>query len=52
MEALSDANFKFNNQSLQKHQKLKGMQPKIIEAYARAIRRIGEFFDYQIDCLL
>ncbi len=25
------------------------MQPKTIEAYARAIRRIGAYFDYQID---
>jgi len=31
------------------HLKLKGLQPKTIEAYARAIRRIGERFDGQID---
>ena len=31
-----------------KHLKLKGMQPKTIEAYSRAIRRIGARFDYQI----
>lgn len=29
-----------------KHLKLKGLQPKTIEAYSRAIRRIGERFDY------
>jgi len=34
-----------------KHLKLKGLQPKTIEAYSRAIRRIGERFDYQIDSL-
>ncbi len=31
--------------------KLAGMQPKTIEAYARAIRRIGHYFDCQIDNL-
>ena len=34
-----------------KHLKLKGLQPKTIDAYARAIRRIGKRFDYQIDSL-
>src|SRR5450755_3108318 len=34
-----------------KHLKLKGLQPKTIEAYSRAIRRIGERFDCQIDSL-
>jgi integrase len=33
------------------HLKLKGLQPKTIDAYARAIRRMGEFFDYSIDRL-
>jgi site-specific recombinase XerD len=33
------------------HLKLKGLQPKTIEAYSRAIRRIGERFDQQIDNL-
>jgi hypothetical protein len=28
-----------------------GLQPKSIEAYSRAIRRIGERFDHQIDAL-
>ena len=31
-----------------KHLKLKGLQPKTIEAYARAIRRLGGYFDQQI----
>lgn len=34
-----------------KHLKLKGLQPKTIEAYSRAIRRIGEYFDYRLDDL-
>ena len=33
------------------HLKLKGLQPKTIDAYARAIRRMGEYFDHQIDAL-
>jgi site-specific recombinase XerD len=33
------------------HLKLKGLQPKTIEAYARAIRRIGEYFSHDIDDL-
>jgi integrase/recombinase XerD len=31
-----------------KHLKLKGLQPKTIDAYARAIRRMGEYFDYEL----
>lgn len=31
-----------------RHLKLKGLQPKTIEAYSRAIRRMGEYFDYSI----
>jgi len=34
-----------------KHLKLKGLQPKTIDAYARAIRRLGGYFDYRIDAL-
>ncbi|MGB4781932.1 tyrosine-type recombinase/integrase [Candidatus Methylomirabilis sp.] len=34
-----------------KHLKLKGLQPKTIEAYARAIRRLGGYFSHQIDNL-
>jgi integrase/recombinase XerD len=34
-----------------KHLRLKGLQPKTIEAYSRAIRRIGEYFDQRIDAL-
>ena len=51
MEALSEATFKQNYQLHLQHLKLKGLQPKTIEAYSRAIRRIGERFDHQIDSL-
>jgi hypothetical protein len=30
---------------------LKGLRPKTIEAYARAVRRIGASFDHRIDDL-
>jgi len=48
MTSSSEANFKQNYQTHLKHLKLKGLQPKTIEAYSRAIRRIGAYFDYQI----
>lgn len=46
MTALSEANFKQNYQTHFEQPKLKGLQPKTIEAYARAIRRIGQYFDW------
>jgi len=51
MKSASKSNFKRNYQNHLKHLKLKGLQPKTIEAYARAIRRIGAYFDDQIDDL-
>lgn len=51
MEASVKAIFEQNYQSHLKHLKLKGMQPKTIEAYSRAIRRVGDYFDHQIDNL-
>jgi len=42
------------NKYYRKHQKflkLCGLQPKTIEAYSRAIRRIGNYFDCRIDDL-
>lgn len=33
------------------HLKLKGLQPKTIDAYARAIRRMGDYSDFAIDKL-
>jgi len=47
----STAAFDRQYQTHLKHLKLKGLQPKTIEAYARAIRRIGAHFDYRIDDL-
>ena len=34
-----------------KHLRLNGLRPKTIEAYARGIRRIGEYFDQRLDDL-
>jgi integrase/recombinase XerD len=34
-----------------KHLKLMGLRPKTIEAYSRAIRRIGAYFNYHLDDL-
>jgi len=33
------------------HLKLKGCQPKTIDAYSRALRRIGDYFDHDINNL-
>jgi len=51
MTSSSDSQFKHNYQTHLKHLKLKGLRPKTIEAYSRAIRRIGAYFDYQINDL-
>ncbi|HSP62238.1 MAG TPA: site-specific integrase [Pyrinomonadaceae bacterium] len=50
-ETSANADFERNYQSHLKHLKLKGLQPKTIEAYSRAIRRVGDRFDKQIDNL-
>ena len=44
---------KFNRYYAQhcKHLKLQGLQPKTIEAYSRAIRRIADYFDGHLDDL-
>ena len=34
-----------------KHLKLQGLQTKTVDAYARAIRTMGEHFDWRIDTL-
>jgi len=49
MVACSKTDFQQRYDTHLKHLKLKGLQPKTIEAYARAIRRIGAYFDHQID---
>jgi integrase/recombinase XerD len=51
MTTSSEANFKNHYQTHLKHLKLKGLQPKTIGAYARAMRRIGAYFDHQVDDL-
>ena len=47
----SKAHFDRQYQTHLKHLKRKGLQPKTIDAYSRAIRRIGARFDHQIDSL-
>ena len=49
MKSAPDTEFKRNYESHLKHLRLKGLQPKTIEAYARAIRRIGGYFDHRIN---
>ena len=51
MIATSVPDFDRQYQTHLKHLKLKGLQPKTIEAYSRAVRRIGARFDHQIDGL-
>jgi len=51
MSAVAATGFDRNCELHLKHLKLKGLQPKTIEAYARAIRRVGDYFDHQIDDL-
>ncbi len=51
MKTPSNSTFKKNYEAHLKHLQLKGLQPKTLEAYARAIRRIGKQYDYQIDDL-
>ena len=51
MSAVAATIFDKNYELHQKHLKLKGLQPKTIEAYSRAIRRVGDYFDHQIDNL-
>lgn len=51
MKPSKQASFDRQYQSHLKHLRLKGLQPKTIDAYARAIRRVGAYFDHQIDAL-
>lgn len=51
MKTSSIAHFDQQYQTHLKHLKLKGLQPKTIDAYARAIRRIGDYFSRDIDNL-
>ena len=43
--------FRQQYQSHLRHLKLKGLQPKTIDAYARGMRRMGEYFSYRVDAL-
>jgi site-specific recombinase XerD len=47
----SETDFKQQYQTHLKHLKLKGLQPKTIEAYSRAMRRIGAYFNEQVNDL-
>jgi len=51
MTSSSESTFKQNYQTHLQHLKLKGLQPKTIEAYSRAIRRIGQYFKSEINTL-
>jgi site-specific recombinase XerD len=51
MKASNEKGFERNYALHLQHLKLKGLQPKTIDAYARAIRRIGAYFDHQIGAL-
>ena|ERR1035437_307021 len=42
--ASTKADFDQHYQTHLKHLKLKGLQPKTIDAYSRAIRRMGDYF--------
>ena len=51
MKSSNDSKFNTYYEQHCKHLKLKGLRPKTIEAYSRAIRRIGEYFDLRLDDL-
>ena len=51
MTTITADHFDRQYQTHLKHLKLKGLQPKTIEAYSRAIRRVGDYFDRRIDTL-
>jgi site-specific recombinase XerD len=51
MTTIATEHFDRQYQTHLKHLKLKGLQPKTIEAYSRAIRRVGDYFDRRIDKL-
>lgn len=51
MKSSNEEKFKHYYDLHCKHLKLKGLQPKTIEAYTRAIRRIADYFDGNLDNL-
>ncbi len=48
MTSPNESTFKRNYQKHRQHLKLKGLPPKTIDAYSRAIRRIGVYFNHDI----
>lgn len=46
-----EPDFNQNYETHLKHLRLQGLRPKTIAAYARAIRQVGAYFDYQVDDL-
>jgi len=51
MTSSANSPFTSNYTLHQQHLRLKGYRPKTREAYARAIRRVGQYFDYCIEDL-
>ena len=51
MTTIATEHFDRQYQTHLKHLKLKGLQPKTIDAYSRAIRRVGDYFYRRIDTL-
>ncbi len=51
MKTLNNPQFKHYYSLHCKHLRLQGFQPKTIDAYTRAIRRIGEHFQGHLDNL-
>lgn len=51
MDDIATTAFEQHYRAHLKHLKLKGLQPKTIDAYARAIRRVGAYFEHRIDAL-
>ncbi len=51
MKTSTDSKFNHYYSLHCKHLKLKGLQPKTIDAYSRAIRRIGDYFNGDLENL-
>jgi len=51
MKTSTESKFKTYHDLHCKHLKLKGVRPKTIQAYSRAIRRIGNYFYWRLDDL-
>ncbi|MDN5873365.1 MAG: phage integrase N-terminal SAM-like domain-containing protein, partial [Sinobacteraceae bacterium] len=49
MKPVPHQDFKRNYDLHLKRLQLQGLQPKTIDAYARAIRRVGGYFNHRID---